>query len=141
MIKKFLSSGGLWQEGGMLLIRLMIGAFMLYHGWEVFDVEKINGYEKWLSGMQFPSPRLMAYLGKGTEWLTSLLITLGLLTRFACLSLALTMSIITFGIGEGRIFMQEQHPFLFVLLALIFFFQGPGRWSLDYILFGNTGGK
>ncbi|QHT71858.1 DoxX family protein [Rhodocytophaga rosea] len=136
-MKKLLSWHGLGQEGGLLVIRLMVGAFMLYHGWEVFDGEKMNGYAKWLTDMQFPSPVLMGYLGKGTEWLSGLLITLGLLTRFACLIMAVTMSIITFGIGEGRIFMQEQHPFLFVVLAMVFFFVGPGRWSLDYVLFGK----
>lgn len=135
IMKRFFSPESLWQEGGLLLIRILVGASMLYHGQEVFDTEKMHGYTKWLTEMQFPSPVWMAYLGKGSEFLSGLLITLGLFTRIACLSLAVTMSIITFGIGEGRIFMQEQHPFLFVLLSLVFFFVGPGKWSLDYVWF------
>jgi putative oxidoreductase len=45
------------------------------------------------------------------------------------------MAIICFGIGKGRVFMEDQHPFLFILLAFVFFFTGPGKWSLDYLLF------
>jgi putative oxidoreductase len=37
--------------------------------------------------------------------------------------------------GEGKIFTDSQHPFLFALLAAVFFFNGPGPWSLDYHFF------
>ena len=64
---------------------------------------------------------------------------LGLFTRLAIIPLAITMAIISFGIGKGRIFMEDQHPFLFILLAFVFFFTGPGKWSLDYLLFERKG--
>jgi putative oxidoreductase len=47
------------------------------------------------------------------------------------------MTFIAFFIGHGRIHMEDQHPFLFVLLALVFVFTGPGKWSLDSLLFGR----
>jgi putative oxidoreductase len=37
--------------------------------------------------------------------------------------------------GHGKIFSDDQHPFLFVLLSLVFFFSGPGKWSMDELLF------
>jgi putative oxidoreductase len=135
MIKSFLSPGGLWQNSGIAMIRIIVGVFMIYHGWEVLDASKMNEYSKWLTEIRFPSPRLMAYLGKSIELISGILITVGLFTRLAIVPLAITMAIICFGIGKGKIFMEDQHPFLFILLAFVFFFTGPGKWSLDYILF------
>jgi len=110
---------------------------MIYHGWEVFDSSKINEYTKWLVDLKFPSPNFMAYLGKVMELVTGILITLGLFTRIAVVCLAITMLIVCFGIGKGRIFMEDQHPFLFVLLSFVFFFTGAGKWSLDNVFFGK----
>ena len=137
MISDFFSHRGIRMYEGLALIRIVTSIFLIYHGWEVFDQEKMNGYAKWLGEMQFTSPLIMGYAGKGAELLAGLLLLLGFLTRVAVILLITTMLIITFGIGQGRIFMEEQHPFLFILLGLLFFFTGPGKWSLDEILFHN----
>jgi putative oxidoreductase len=54
------------------------------------------------------------------------------------LPLAITMLTVTFGMGHGKVFTDDQHPFLFVLLALAFFFTGPGKWSMDRIISKGT---
>jgi putative oxidoreductase len=82
-------------------------------------------------------PAFFAYLGKSIELITGIFIALGLFTRIAVIPLALTMLFICFVIGKGRIFMEEQHPFLFVLLCLLYFFTGSGKWSLDNLLFNR----
>ena len=132
-----LSPYPLWQEAGLLVIRLLTGAFMVYHGWEVFLPDKIEGYAQWLTDLKFPAPRFMAYLGKGAELVGGLLLMAGLFTRFAAVALAITMAVICFVMGKGRIFTDDQHPFLFILLAAVFFFLGAGTWSLDHRLHGN----
>ena len=138
MIKRFFSADSIWQHEGLVLIRVAVGVFMMYHGWEVFDKDKMSEYAKWLAEMKFTSPVLMAYLGKGSELLSGLFITIGLFTRIAIIPLMVTMLIICFGLGKGRIFMEDQHPFLFILLSLVFFFTGAGKWSADYLLFSRT---
>ncbi|MCW3119516.1 MAG: DoxX family protein [Chitinophagaceae bacterium] len=135
MIKHFFSPSPLWQQSGLTLIRIIVGLFITYHGLEVFDRQKMVDYAKWLTDLHFPSPVLMAYLGKGMEFVAGFLLLLGFLTRLAIIALIGTMLIITFGMGKGKIFMEDQHPFLFVLLFLVIFFTGPGKFSLDYILF------
>src|ERR1700730_9567507 len=135
MFRYFFSAQGLWQNTGLGLIRILVGAFMVYHGSEVFDQDKMNGYEKWLTDLHFPSPALMAYLGKGSEFVGGIFLTLGLFTRLAIIPLIITMAVICFGMGHGKIFMDDQHPFLFILLFLVFFFCGPGSWSLDKLIF------
>ena len=138
MLRRFFSPDSLWRDAGLSLIRIMVGLFMIYHGSEVFDKVLMNDYSKRLTDLHFPAPILMAYIGKTTEFVTGILFTLGLFTRLAAIALSITMCIISFGMGEGRIFMEEQHPFLFVLLALVFFFSGPGKWSFDQALFGRS---
>jgi uncharacterized membrane protein YphA (DoxX/SURF4 family) len=138
MIKTFFSSDSIWQHEGLALIRIIVGVFMMYHGWEVLDKNKMAEYSKWLAEMKFSSPTLMAYLGKGSELVSGVLITIGLFTRIAIIPLAITMLIICFGLGKGRIFMEDQHPFLFILLSLVFFFTGAGKWSVDYLVFSKS---
>lgn len=136
-MRKFFSAAPLWPDAGLLIIRFIIGAFMIYHGWEVFDKEKMDGYTKWMTDLQFPAPAFMAYLGKGTELVCGVLLLIGWLTRPAAIILALTMLTVAFGMGHGKVFTDDQHPFLFVVLSLVFVFTGPGKYSADYYLYRN----
>jgi putative oxidoreductase len=137
MLKHFFSWKPLWQEAGLTFIRILVGAFMIYHGSEVFSKELMDGYVKWLTDIKFPSPVLLSYLGKGIEFAAGIFFTVGLFTRLAIIPLIITMLIIAFGMGKGKIFYEDQHPFNFVLLFLVTFFAGPGKFSLDYYLFGK----
>ena len=47
------------------------------------------------------------------------------------LVMALTMAYIAFFVGHGKVWYEDQHPFLFVLLGMVFIFCGPGPWSID----------
>lgn len=136
MTNRFLSPYAFWQDGALAVARMTVGLFMIYHGWEIFDTAKMNEYGRWMTDLHFPRPSTMAYLGKGAELVSGVLLFLGLATRLAAVVLAVTMAAIAFTMGKGRVFMEDQHPFLFVVLAFLFFFTGPGKWSLDRVLFG-----
>ena len=138
MSQKIFSASPFYPDFGLAIVRILTGMFMIYHGWEVFDAAKMGEYEKWMTDLKFPSPALLAYIGKSIELVSGIFLALGLFTRLVLVPLALTMLFISFGLGKGRIFMEEQHPFLFVLLCFLFFFTGPGRWSLDNYLFRRT---
>ena len=77
----------------------------------------------------------MIFLGKIAELIAGILLTLGILTRIGSLILISIMTYITFFVGEGRFWYQEQHPFLFILLGIIFLFFGGGKYSVDHLLF------
>jgi putative oxidoreductase len=135
-MRKSFSFSPLFLSTGFAAIRIITGILMVYHGIEVFSADKMNGYSQWMNDLNFPFPAMMAYAGKGTEFVCGILLILGLFTRLAALVLAITMITVCFGMGKGRIFTDDQHPFLFVLLALLFFFTGAGKWSLDHFIFG-----
>ena len=108
---------------------------MVYHGWEIFDSNKMNEYAKWDTIKSLPAPIFLVYLGKGLELVPGILMVLGLLTRPAALLMAINMLFICFKIGNGKFYYEDQHPFIFALLALVFFFTGPIKWSIDQLIF------
>lgn len=128
------------QNGGIAAVRIITGIFLFYHGLEVFDADKIKEYAAWDMFKISSHPMLMPYIGKGAELVAGIMLALGLLTRVACVIVAGTMLYITFVIGHGKVWYDDQHPFLFVLLALVFFFTGPGSLSIDRLLFGKKQG-
>ena len=134
---KLLSSAPVAQQSGLAAIRIIVGLLMVYHGWEVFDAGKIKGYTEWDFFKKFASPLFVVYIGKSAELLAGILLTIGLFTRLASLVLIATMLYIAFYVGGGRIWYEDQHPFLFVLLGLVFVFSGAGKWSVDEWLYGK----
>jgi len=119
------------NENVYAAIRIIVGLLMAYHGLEVFNSDLMVEYSKW---DQFKSLSLslpIVYIGKGLELITGLLFVLGLFTRISALFMAINMLTICFLVGGGKFWYEDQHPFLFALIAILFFFNGSGKWSLD----------
>ena len=134
-MKRFLSSQTIWFHPGIALVRIITGLFLAYHGWEVFDAAKMREYQAWDLFKDSSSGAFMVYLGKGSELVAGILLMFGFLTRLACLLVIGTMVYIAFFVGHGIIWYDDQHPFLFVLIAMLFLFTGPGKYSIDHLLF------
>jgi putative oxidoreductase len=130
-MNKFFSSSPLLQQKGLGIIRMIVGLFMLYHGFEIFDAAIMRDYTTWAQFTKMPSPAVIVYAGKTAELVVGILFTIGCFTRLAATILIITMLYITFFVGHGKIWYDDQHPFLFVLLGFVFFFTGPGKWSID----------
>ena len=127
-MKRFFSAAPLWQTAGLTLVRCALGGFLIYHGMEVFDENIMNRYFSW---KQFDDStgQIFAYAGKIGELIAGILFVLGLFTRAASLITIGIMCYIAFFLGKGIIWYDDQHPFLFVLLALVFFFYGPRKFQ------------
>jgi putative oxidoreductase len=135
MLKQIISPVSLGYSTGMACLRILTGILMAYHGLEIFSPGAMAEYQKWDIIKALPAPVFLVYLGKGMEFATGLCIAVGFLTRLAALFMAINMTFICFFIGNGRFYYEDQHPFLFVLLAMVFFFAGPVKWSVDQKLF------
>jgi putative oxidoreductase len=136
-MNKFFSPKSIMENNGIALIRIIVGVFLIYHGWEIFDTIKMKEYATWDMFKKNSSPSLMPYLGKGSELIGGLLLAIGLLTRVGCVVIIGTMLYISFIIGNGKIWYDDQYPFLFILLALVFIFTGPGNLSVDKMIFNK----
>jgi len=134
-MNRFFSVSPLWQTAGMTAVRVTLGIFLIYHGWEIFNKVKMDEYSTWDSFKQSSNGTLLVYAGKAAELIAGILFVLGFLTRIASLLTIGSLGYIAFVLGNGIIWNNDQHPFLFVLLALMFFFTGPGSVSIDAKLF------
>lgn len=87
--------------------------------------------------IQFPDP-----LGVGVgvslalvvmaEVACSVVLLLGLLTRWAMLPLMFTMGVAVLIIHSGAPFSVREMPVLYFLFFLLFLVMGPGKFSLDF---------
>ena len=136
-MKRFFSPLPLGQNNGLGIIRIIVGAFLIYHGCEMFDTPAMNEYFKWDMFKDSSMARISVYGGKVAELLSGILLLLGLFTRLACIILICTLGYIAFFVGHGKIWYEDQYPFLFVVIGFIFIFTGPGSFSVDNVIFKN----
>ena len=114
----------------LLLLRLAFGGAMIYgHGWgklmRLFSGEPIKFFD--FMGL---GPELSLGLATFAEVGCSLLLILGLFTRWAAIPLIITMMVaISTNLGEG--FGQIEKALLFLMAYVALQLTGPGWYSLD----------
>jgi putative oxidoreductase len=121
----------------LALLRMILGAFLIYHGKEIFQPDLMQQYVTW-DAFKGPYAQFMAYAGKTAEFIAGITLLFGVFTRLGALLCAITFLYITFFVGQGKFWYEDQHPFLFALLGLLFVFVGPGKWSLDGMFFDQS---
>lgn len=118
---------------GVLILRLTLGCLMLTHGYPKF--------EKLLSGdTSFANP---IFLGEATslmltvfaEFVCSLLLIFGFLTRPALVFLAVTMAVAVFIVHADDGMTKQELPFLYLAGYICLLFTGPGKFSVDEKVF------
>ena len=66
-------------------------------------------------------------LGKTSELVAGFLLAIGFFTRIATIIIICTFIYITFFIGTGKIWYEDQYPLLFALFGWAFFFFRPRK--------------
>lgn len=126
------------SAGAVFFIRLMVGGIFLSEGIQklVFPAELGTGH---FLSMGFPMPYFSAYLAAITEIICSLLILLGLFTRFAVVPLLI---IATFSMVALQVPLLYEHGFwamlhsartdwCMILGSCYLLLKGGGKWSFD----------
>jgi putative oxidoreductase len=119
---------------GLLLLRLFTGVAMMNFGWG-----KIQAPFSWM-GPDATVPALLQALAALSEFGGGLALVLGLLTPLAMLGMACTMAYAAyFHISNGDPFVGPGGSWspagLYFTLSVAFLLLGPGRFSLDALLF------
>jgi len=123
----------LGAETGLTLLRIFLGLSMaLAHG--LGKLPPQEGFVGFLDSMGLPAPGLMAWLAALAEFGGGLLLAAGLLTRFASLSIIITMTVAAFGAHGGDGFSEQEMALLYLFATLPFLFAGGGRVSADRAL-------
>ncbi len=123
---------------GLLLLRLLVGVALMIHGFG-----KIQNPTDWL-GPNPPFPPALLAVAAFAEFGGGLLWILGLLTPLASLFIAGTMggAIHFHAILKGDPFISAggksyELAAVYLCVALVLLLAGPGRYSLDRLLFGE----
>lgn len=137
MINKFLSPN--LQDNklniSLLILRVTSGAIMVPHGYK-----KLVTYdEKSADFMNFMglSGEISLALLIGAEFFCALLLIPGLFTRLILIPMVIAMAVAAFDAHSGEIFGDGETSFLYFAVYLTLLIAGPGKWSLDYFLFGR----
>ena len=115
------------------LLRLILGGLFIYHGYG-----KIENYDQIL-------PMFGDIIGIGSklsfnlvifaEFFCGILVTIGLFTRLTVIPILITMFVAFFVAHQKDAFQVKELPFVFMLLTLVVFIMGSGRYSVDRLFF------
>jgi putative oxidoreductase len=133
--------GGWLQPVLLLIIRGWWGwSFFLTGKGKLMNLDKTAEF---FGSLNIPAPKLNAIVASSVECGGGLLLLLGLAARLASVPLMFTM-FVAYATADHEalhaIFSDTDKftgatPFLFLLACLIVFAFGPGKLSLDYLLF------
>lgn len=124
----------------LLLLRLAVGSAFVLHGWG-----KIQNPMAWM-GPDAPVPGILQLLAAISEFGGGLALILGLLTPLASLGIAITMAVATsmhaFVFKDPFVASAPSQgafelPLVYLTIALMLITVGPGRFSLDWKVFGQ----
>lgn len=124
-----LSSKGIQQDLALLILRFVMGGFMVYaHGTRKL-MKLLNG------NYEFADP-----IGVGPEaslWLTafaevgcSILVIAGFYTRFALIPLIICMAVIAFVVHGPDPFGEKESALMYMAGYITLFLTGPGKWKV-----------
>ena len=132
-MKKILSSYSWGNDGAVLLLRIVLGGIMMYHGYG-----KIANYDAIL-------PKFTDIIGIGAklsfhlvifaEFFCAFLVLIGFLTRLAAIPILINMCVAYFVAHAGADFAIRELSCIFLLLSLAVIITGGGKYSVDRLVF------
>ncbi len=125
-----------FQPWGILLLRLVLGASMLFHGWHKVvpaslshPFAPLHSSASYVAGLGLPP--WLGYISALTEFLGGIGLLLGLFTRFFAFLVAINMLIALFTVTIHGGYPASELPLALFAIALTLLFTGPGRAALS----------
>ena len=128
-----------YEDAALLLIRVVVGIAFVIHGWaKAQNPFGWMGPEGFAPGI-FQALAALSEFGGGMAWIV------GLLTRLAGLGIGCTMTVafLSQAIMAGAPFVSKtggpalELPAVYFCVAILLIAMGPGRFSLDRLVFGT----
>ena len=135
----FISGWGAWA---LLLVRLVTGVAFVLHGWP--KIQNPTGWMNAMGGQGVPS--VLQALAALAEFGGGIALILGLLTPIAAFGIVCQMlgALFLVHFPKGDPFVAAvpgassyELALVYLAAAVLLIALGPGRWSLDALLFGG----
>jgi putative oxidoreductase len=128
-----------FQPWGVTLLRLILGAAMLYHGWSKVIPQggfhhgntfaALDHYRHYVAGLGLP--RWLAYVSAFTEFAGGICLLLGLFTRFFAFLTVINMLVAIVMVDLRGGYGATEYSLALAAIALMLLFAGPGKAALD----------
>lgn len=120
---------------GLLFLRVGFGLLMIPHGWsKLMKFEELQ--VKFMNFMGIGSSVSLG-LVVFSELICSLLLILGLMTRWATIPLIITALVIS-SVHQWDLFGESELGSTYLIAYLVILFTGPGKYSLDQLFFKKS---
>ena len=127
-MRRWLNQAGA-TDGAVLLLRVWLGAMMLWHGVPKFG--RMEAFQERVAGMGFPAPEMFAWAAALSETLGGVALLLGIGMRLLLPFVCLTMLVAAFGAHAADPFARKELPLTYAVVAAALWMLGAGRWSLE----------
>ena len=144
LLERFDSAASYLQSPLLLVIRLYWGWSFAHTGWgKLTHLEKTTGF---FESIHIPMPKLNAIAAGSVECFGGILLAIGLFSRVVSVPLIFTM-IVAYLTPDNEAFRAitsdpdkfvTAAPFLYLFVPLIVLAFGPGKISLDALLFRKS---
>lgn len=118
-----------------LVVRVTAGIFVFMHGWTKVTVMTHAGLVGYFSKLGLEPAVFFATYVRFNETVVALLLTVGLLTRFAAISLIIEFIILIVCVhiprGWGMALNGVEFPLFWLLVLIAILLRGGGPWSVD----------
>lgn len=134
----FLTSLNQWNQQSLLLLRLLIGAFLIWGVSDnIFSSSHMQEFESFLENYGFFKPSLMARLSVWTQFAIGISFVLGLFIRWGGILCAINFIIAIVMVDSDSGIRASFPSACLAVIGLFLATHGAGRYSLDHKLFGR----
>ena len=128
----FLSGNTRYADVGLLLLRVVTGAFLIYQSHDnVLSAARMDEFEKFLTQFGFVYPELMAPLSVYAQFAAGIAFILGFLTRWFGLLTAFNFIVAVWMVHWSDPVPAIWPAAILIFLGLYFGLRGSGRYGLD----------
>ena len=133
-MKRFLSTK--YSAGAVntaiFLLRAVTGVLMLKHGYS--KLSHFNTFQSQFINFMGMGRTVSLVLNIFAEFFCSILLIMGLFTRFACIPLILSISVALFKLHNADFFGKGEVDALFLIGFVVILLTGPGKVSVDKMI-------
>ena len=125
-----------YADAAILLTRLVVGGFLVWGVWDnISSAAHMAKFVAFLRQFKFPFPELLAPFDVWVQFAIGVAFILGLATRWAGLLCALNFIVAVVMVDQHAGIRGAYPAASLVLIGLVLATYGPGRLSLDALLF------